>query len=157
MNDDITGNDDDSKDRDKWHPPIDPAPTAALVAEVNQLLEETEDVEAAVIIDQRGLPIVSAPPGNIDESRLTTTGVSLVALGQRAMQGAGRGNPTHVLTEGPDGQVILMFAGDRAALLVLAGHRIAPGPLLSRMRQVSDRIASHMQDPRTQPPPTGDG
>jgi predicted regulator of Ras-like GTPase activity (Roadblock/LC7/MglB family) len=111
-----------------------------LVAALDDLMENSPDVQAAALVSLDGFTMASALPGDMQEDRVGAMSAAILGLGERAAAELGRGRLAQVFIEGADGYVLLMAAGERAVLTVLAAHDAKLGLTLYDMRTSSGLI-----------------
>jgi uncharacterized protein len=127
--------------------PAAPAPRAASTREarlgtaLEELMQESPDVEASALVSLDGFIIASALPAGMQEDRVGAMSAAILALGERAAAELGRGQLTQVFIEGAEGYVLLVAAGGRAVLTVLASREAKLGLVLYDMRAAADTIA----------------
>jgi uncharacterized protein len=127
--------------------PAIPAPRAASTREarlgsaLEELMQESPDVEASALVSLDGFIIASALPEGMQEDRVGAMSAAILALGERAAAELGRGQLTQVFIEGAEGYVLLVAAGGRAVLTVLARREAKLGLVLYDMRAAADTIA----------------
>lgn len=92
--------------------------------EISKLLKNlsttTPDIEAAAVVDNDGLLIASALPGDIEEDRVAAMSAALLGMSERIVRELGRGNFSLVMIRGTEGFTILARCGSEAVLTVLA-------------------------------------
>lgn len=129
-----------------------PVPTAAPVARqatreerlamaLNDLMDDSQDIEAAALVSLDGFTMASALPENMHEDRVGAMSAAILGLGERAAAELGRGQLSQVFIEGDGGYVMLIAAGDRAVLTCLAGMEAKLGLVLYDMRAAAEKIA----------------
>lgn len=101
----------------------------------------SQDVEAAALVSLDGFIMASALSTGMHEDRVGAMSAAILGLGERAAIELGRGKLSQVFIEGDAGYVLLMAAGDRAALTVLARPDAKLGLLLYDMRNTAGAIA----------------
>lgn len=107
---------------------------------LDSLMEHSQDVQAAALVSLDGFTMASALPEGMQEDRVGAMSAAILGLGERAAAELGRGNLSQVFIEGADGYVLLMSAGDRAVLTVLADPRGKLGLVLYDMRETAAQI-----------------
>lgn len=128
-------------------PPTSPAPPPAASRErrlreaLEHLMQESTDIEAAALVSLDGFMIASALPEGMHEDRVGAMSAAILALGERAAAELGRGQLTQVFIEGAQGYVLIVAAGGRAVLTVLARREAKLGLVLYDMRAAADIIA----------------
>lgn len=111
-----------------------------LAEALEELMSESSDIEATALVSLDGFIIASALPEGMQEDRVGAMSAAILALGERAAAELGRGQLTQVFIEGADGYVLLVAAGNRAVLTVLAGRQAKLGLVLYDMRAAADTI-----------------
>lgn len=111
-----------------------------LVAALDDLMEQSPDVQAAALVSLDGFTMASALPGDMQEDRVGAMSAAILGLGERAAAELGRGRLSQVFIEGANGYVLLMAAGERAVLTVLADHEAKLGLALYDMRRTAETI-----------------
>ena len=112
-----------------------------LANALDELMDESQDVEAAALVSLDGFTMASALPAGMHEDRVGAMSAAILGLGERAAAELGRGQLSQVFIEGDDGYVMLIAAGDRAVLTCLASIEAKLGLVLYDMRMAADRIA----------------
>lgn len=112
-----------------------------LAAALNQLMEESPDIQAAALVSMDGFTMASALPSGMQEDRVGAMSAAILGLGERAAAELGRGHLTQVFIEGDDGYVVLIAAGDRAVLTTLAQSDAKLGLVLYDMKATAEAIA----------------
>jgi predicted regulator of Ras-like GTPase activity (Roadblock/LC7/MglB family) len=121
--------------------PVVPSRESRLADALEQLMQESVDVEASALVSLDGFIIASALPQGMQEDRVGAMSAAILALGERAAAELGRGQLTQVFIEGAEGYVLLVAAGGRAVLTVLARKEAKLGLVLYDMREAADTIA----------------
>lgn len=111
-----------------------------LARTLNGFLANSPDVQAAALVSLDGFIIASALPRGMQEDRVGAMSAAILGLGERAAAELGRGTLSQVFIEGADGYVLLLAAGDRAVLTVLAGKDAKLGLVLYDMKTTAVRI-----------------
>lgn len=112
-----------------------------LATALNDLMDESPEVQAAALVSLDGFTMASALPEGMHEDRVGAMSAAILGLGERAATELGRGQLSQVFIEGDGGYVMLIAAGDRAVLTCLAGIEAKLGLVLYDMRSAADRIA----------------
>ena len=127
---------------DATAPPAErPSRERLLAGALDRLMRDSVDVEAAALVSLDGFMIASALPENMQEDRVGAMSAAILALGERAAVELGRGRLRQVFIEGESGYVLLVAAGSRAVLTVLARKEAKLGLVLYDMRNAADTIA----------------
>jgi predicted regulator of Ras-like GTPase activity (Roadblock/LC7/MglB family) len=112
-----------------------------LAGALNDLMDESQEIEAAALVSLDGFTMASALPDGMHEDRVGAMSAAILGLGERAAAELGRGQLSQVFIEGDHGYVLLIAAGDRAVLTCLAGMEAKLGLVLYDMRTSAERIA----------------
>jgi predicted regulator of Ras-like GTPase activity (Roadblock/LC7/MglB family) len=112
-----------------------------LATALNDLMDESQEIQAAALVSLDGFTMASALPEGMHEDRVGAMSAAILGLGERAATELGRGQLSQVFIEGDDGYVMLIAAGDRAVLTCLADIEAKLGLVLYDMRAAADRIA----------------
>lgn len=127
-----------------------------LDAVLADLLRNVPEVEAAAVVSFDGLPMASALPEEMDESRVAAMSAALLSLGERAAEGLGRGDLSQVYIEGADGTVFLVSAEGEAVLVAVAERGAKPGLVLYELRRSAQALAAALRSgaavPASEPP-----
>lgn len=112
-----------------------------LAAALNQLMEDSQEIQAAALVSLDGFTMASALPAGMQEDRVGAMSAAILGLGERAAAELGRGALTQVFIEGDGGYVMLISAGGRAVLTCLADTDAKLGLVLYDMRASAELIA----------------
>ena len=112
-----------------------------LASALNQLMQEDADIQAAALVSLDGFTMASALPASMQPDRVGAMSAAILGLGERAATELGRGHLSQVFIEGDNGYVLLMAAGDRAVLTVMADSNAKLGLVIYDMRAAAANIA----------------
>ncbi len=112
-----------------------------LASALNQLMQEDADIQAAALVSLDGFTMASALPAGMQPDRVGAMSAAILGLGERAAAELGRGHLSQVFIEGDTGYVLLMAAGDRAVLTVMADANAKLGLVIYDMRSAAGNIA----------------
>ncbi len=112
-----------------------------LAAALNQLMQDDPDIQAAALVSLDGFTMASALPASMQPDRVGAMSAAILGLGERAAAELGRGHLSQVFIEGDSGYVLLMAAGDRAVLTVMADTNAKLGLVIYDMRSTAGNIA----------------
>jgi len=112
-----------------------------LATALNELMQESQDIQAAALVSLDGFTMASALPDGMQEDRVGAMSAAILGLGERAAAELGRGSLTQVFIEGEGGYVMLIAAGERAVLTCLADTEAKLGLVLYDMRAAADVIS----------------
>lgn len=115
---------------------------AALDDTLAGLLADVPGLEAAAVVTPDGLPMAAALPAGMDEEKVAALSAALLALGERAASGLGRGGLAQVCIEGETGTVVLVGAGSEAVLVAVAGTTARTGLVLWEVRRAAAAVAA---------------
>lgn len=107
---------------------------------LNQLMEDSQEIQAAALVSLDGFTMASALPEGMQEDRVGAMSAAILGLGERAAAELGRGQLSQVFIEGEGGYVLLIAAGDRAVLTCLADTEAKLGLVLYDMRAAAETI-----------------
>ena len=112
--------------------------------ELQEILKDLEssipEIEAAAIVSAEGLPIASALPRDIDETRVAAMTAAMLSLGERAAAELRKGELEQVFVKGTQGFIISMSAGENAVLTVSATSDVKLGLIFLDMKRTATRI-----------------
>lgn len=126
---------------------------AALDDVLTALLQQTPGLEAAAVVSFDGLPMASALPADLDESRVAAMSAALLSLGERAAEGLGRGPLSQVYVEGADGTVFLVSADGAAVLVAVGAVGAKAGLVLYELRRAAAALGRALREPTAGPAP----
>lgn len=113
-----------------------------LAETLDTLMHDSSEIQASALVSLDGFIMASALPQGMQEDRVGAMSAAILGLGERAAAELGRGHLSQVFIEGAEGYVILMSAGERAVLTVMADPGAKLGLVLYDMRAAADRIAT---------------
>ena len=108
---------------------------------LKKLLGAIPEVKAAAIVSAEGLPIASALPQGIDETRISAMTAALLSLSERAIVEMGKGDFEQLYIKGTDGYLLVMQAGPNAVLTVSTTKDVRLGLILLDCRRTCEKIA----------------
>lgn len=111
-----------------------------LAQALNQLMEDSQEIQAAALVSLDGFTMASALPDGMQEDRVGAMSAAILGLGERAAAELGRGQLSQVFIEGEGGYVLLIAAGGRAVLTCLADMDAKLGLVLYDMRAAAETI-----------------
>lgn len=112
-----------------------------LAAALNLLMQEDPAIQAAALVSLDGFTMASALPAGMQPDRVGAMSAAILGLGERAAAELGRGHLSQVYIEGDTGYVLLMAAGGRAVLTVMADANAKLGLVIYDMRSAASNIA----------------
>jgi hypothetical protein len=108
---------------------------------LKKLLSAIPEVKAAAIVSVEGLPIASALPQGIDETRIAAMTAALLSLAERAIQEMRKGDFEQVYVKGSDGYLLVLSAGQNAVLTVSTTKDVRLGLIFLDCKRTCDKIA----------------
>lgn len=108
---------------------------------LKNLLASIPEVKTASIVSVEGLPIASALPRNIDETRVAAMTAAMLSLGERAAQELEKGDLEQVFVRGTNGYMLVMAAGPNAVLTVGTTRDVKLGLIFLDCKRACERIA----------------
>ncbi len=108
---------------------------------LQKLISSIPEVKAAAIVSVEGLPIASALPRNVDETRVAAMTAAMLSLGERAAQEFEKGDLEWVYVRGIEGFIFVMSAGSNAVLTMSTSKDVKLGLLLLDSKRACEKIA----------------
>ena len=108
---------------------------------LKKLLSAIPEVKAAAIVSVEGLPIASALPQGIDETRIAAMTAALLSLAERAIQEMRKGDFEQVYVKGTEGYLLVLAAGLNAVLTVSTTKDVRLGLIFLDYKRTCDKIA----------------
>ena len=120
---------------------MDPNTPDSLDDILKRLLGAIPEVKSAAIVSAEGLPIASALPQGIDETRIAAMTAALLSLSERAIIEMGKGDFDQLYIKGSNGYLLVMQAGINAVLTVSTTKEVRLGLILLDCRRTCEKIA----------------
>ena len=120
---------------------IDPNTPESLDDLVKKILGAIPEVKAAAIVSAEGLPIASALPQGVDETRIAAMTAALLSLSERAIIEMDKGNFDQLYIKGDSGYLLILQAGPNAVLTVSTTSEVRLGLILLDCRRTCEKIA----------------
>jgi len=108
---------------------------------LKKLLGAIPEVKAAAIVSAEGLPIASALPQGVDETRIAAMTAALLSLSERAIIEMNKGDFDQLYVKGSDGYLLILQAGPNAVLTVSTTKDVRLGLILLDCRRTCEKIA----------------
>ena len=108
---------------------------------LKKLLGAIPEVKSAAIVSAEGLPITSALPQGIDETRIAAMTAALLSLSERAIIEMGKGDFDQLYIKGTEGYLLVMQAGPNAVLTVSTTKDVRLGLILLDCRRTCEKIS----------------
>ena len=108
---------------------------------LKKLLGAIPEVKAAAIVSAEGLPIASALPQGVDETRIAAMTAALLSLSERAIIEMAKGDFDQLYVKGSSGYLLILQAGPNAVLTVSTTSEVRLGLILLDCRRTCEKIA----------------
>ena len=108
---------------------------------LKKLLSAIPEVKAAAIVSVEGLPIASALPQGVDETRIAAMTAALLSLAERAALELNKGEFEQVYVKGSSGYLLVLSAGQNAVLTVSTTKDVRLGLIFLDCRRTCEQIA----------------
>jgi hypothetical protein len=108
---------------------------------LKQLLAAIPEVKSTAIVSVEGLPIASALPQGVDETRIAAMTAAILSLGERAAHEMGKGELEQIMVKGSDGYLLVLAAGPNAVLVVSTTPDIRLGLIFLDCKRTTEKIA----------------
>lgn len=115
--------------------------TQLMVDRLNQMQQNSPDIEASAVVSVDGLTIASALPHGVEEDRVSAMSAAMLSLGERIAGELGRGDLEQIYIKGSQGSVMLMAVGSDAVLTVLAREQAKLGLILLDIRRAAQDLS----------------
>jgi len=109
----------------------------ALINRMRELQQASADIEASAVVSVDGLIIASALPEGVSPDRVSAMSAAMLSLGEGFCRELSRGSLEQVHIKGDNGYVILLSAGDKAVLTVIAGAQSKLGLIFLELRRTA--------------------
>ncbi len=120
---------------------MDPNTPDSLDDILKRLLGAIPEVKSAAIVSAEGLPIASALPQGIDETRIAAMTAALLSLSERAIIEMAKGDFDQLYIKGSAGYLLVMQAGANAVLTVSTTKEVRLGLILLDCKRTCEKIA----------------
>ena len=111
---------------------------------LKNLLASIPEVQSAAVVSIEGLPIASALPPDVDETRIAAMTAAILSLAERAAQEFGKGLFEQVFVRGQNGYVLTMAAGQNAVLTISTSKNVKLGLIFLDTKRTCDKIAKYV-------------
>ncbi|MHA1293005.1 MAG: roadblock/LC7 domain-containing protein [Promethearchaeota archaeon] len=108
---------------------------------LKKLLAAIPEVKAAAIVSVEGLPIASALPAQIDETRIAAMTAAILSLAERAVHEMEKGDFEQILVRGSEGFLLVLAAGPNAVLTVSTTKDVRLGLIFLDCKRTCEKIA----------------
>ncbi len=108
---------------------------------LKKLLSAIPEVKAAAIVSAEGLPIASALPQGVDETRIAAMTAALLSLAERSVIELDKGIFDQLYVKGSEGYLLVLQAGPNAVLTVSTTKDVRLGLIFLDCRRTCEKIA----------------
>lgn len=108
---------------------------------LKKLLSAIPEVKAAAIVSAEGLPIASALPQGVDETRIAAMTAALLSLSERAVIEMEKGEFEQLYVKGGEGYLLVLQAGPNAVLTVSTTKDVRLGLIFLDCKRTTEKIA----------------
>jgi len=108
---------------------------------LKKLLAAIPEVRAAAIVSVEGLPIASALPQGVDETRIAAMTAALLSLAERAVIEMDKGEFIQLFVKGTDGYLLVLSAGMNAVLTVSTTKDVRLGLIFLDCKRTCEKIS----------------
>lgn len=115
--------------------------TESLDDILKKLLNAIPEVKAAAIVSAEGLPIASALPQGIDETRIAAMTAALLSLAERSVIEMEKGEFEQLYVRGNEGYLLVLQAGPNAVLTVSTTKDVRLGLIFLDCKRTTEKIA----------------
>jgi predicted regulator of Ras-like GTPase activity (Roadblock/LC7/MglB family) len=114
-----------------------------LLAEaLEQLLQESSDIDGAAIVGTDGLVYsANVPQRALDENMVGATSAAILGLSRRSSQQLKRGTFHQTLIQGDDGNIIVAGLNAETLFIALTAKGVNLGMVFAEVRAVTGRLA----------------
>ena len=107
---------------------------------LKKLLAAIPEVKAAAIVSAEGLPIASALPQGVDETRIAAMTAALLSLAERSVIEMDKGEFDQLYVKGSDGYLLVLQAGPNAVLTVSTTKDVRLGLIFLDCKRTCEKI-----------------
>lgn len=108
---------------------------------LSNIVNNSADIQGAVIVDNDGLLLASALNSSLDGNRVAAVSAGLVSLSSRSAQQLGQGEVQQTLIQAKNGNVIAIRAGAQASFVALTGTGVNLGMAFLECREAAQAVA----------------
>ena len=117
-------------------------PTTETLDDIlKKLLTAIPEVKAAAIVSAEGLPIASALPQGVDETRIAAMTAALLSLAERSVIEMTMGEFDQLYVKGTLGYLLVLQAGPNAVLTVSTTKEVRLGLIFLDCKRTCEKIA----------------
>ncbi|GAH60168.1 unnamed protein product, partial [marine sediment metagenome] len=108
---------------------------------LNSLLGAIPEIKSAAIVSAEGLPIASALPQGVDETKIAAMTAALLSLSEMVIITMKKGDFDQLYIKGSEGYLLVMQAGQNAVLTVSTSKDARLGLIMLDCRRMCEKIA----------------
>jgi len=105
------------------------------------LLKQNSGLKAARIVSTEGMPIASALPEGVDETKIAAMTAALLSLAKMSVIEMKKGEFDQLYVKGTDGYLLVMQAGPNAVLTVSTTKDVRLGLMFLDIKRTCEKIA----------------
>lgn len=107
---------------------------------LSDIVNNSSDIQGAVIVDNDGLMLASVLNSSLDGNRVAAVSAGLVSLASRSAQQLGQGEVVQTLIQAKNGNVIAIRAGSQASFVALTSTGVNLGMAFLECREGAAQI-----------------
>jgi len=108
---------------------------------LKRLLAAIPEVKAAAIVSAEGLPIASALPQGVDETKIAAMTAALLSLAERSVMEMEKGMLDQIYVKGTDGYLLALQCGPKAILTISTTNDVRLGLIFLDCKRTCEKIA----------------
>ncbi|MCX7683561.1 MAG: DUF4388 domain-containing protein [Anaerolineae bacterium] len=109
---------------------------------LRNLVNNSTDIQGAVVISMDGLIIAAVLPPQMEQMRVGAVAAGVLSLSARSVGQLGRGQLQQTLIQGTEGNVIITHAGRNAAFVTLTGKNVNLGMAFLETQEGAQAVAN---------------
>lgn len=111
---------------------------------LKRLLASVPEVKAVLILSVEGLPIASALPEGVDETRISAIIAVLHSIAKRSVIEMKKGEFDQLFIKGKDGYLLVLQAGPKAIIVVSTMTAVRLGLVFLDSKKAGERISEYL-------------
>ena len=108
---------------------------------LKKLLKAIPEVKAAAIVSAEGLPIASALPQGVDETKIAAMTAALLSLAERSVMEMEKGELDQIYIKGTEGYLLALQCGPKAILTISTTKDVRLGLIFLDCKRTCEKIA----------------
>jgi predicted regulator of Ras-like GTPase activity (Roadblock/LC7/MglB family) len=114
-------------------------PTIEMMEQILKEINKTGGIDASAIASRDGLLICSSLSKQQQAETLVAMSATMIGAAEAAAYELGKGIPDNIVVESKNGKLIVIGAGPKALLLVMARPDTSLGLVLIQMKKASEK------------------